>query len=57
MSGEVEDISINLLNRKVIVKTGSIENDEEKVTVKKLKSSNMVTIGDIGEAWEYMPEY
>ncbi len=57
MSGEIRNVSANYLNRKVVIKTGSIESDVDKVTTKKLKSGDVVTIEDIGEPWAFEPEY
>lgn len=55
MSGEVTETSINLLTRKVIIKTGSIENDEVKTTTRKLKAGQPVTIADVGDGALYDP--
>lgn len=57
MSGEIEDVSANFLNRKVIIKTGTMESDTEKSTTKRLKSASAVTIGDIDDPWVFAPEY
>ena len=57
MSGEIKNVSANYLNRKVVIKTGSIESDVDKVTTKRLKSGGVVTIEDIGEPFAFEPQY
>lgn len=57
MSGETRDVSVNYLNRKVIIKTGSIETDADKTSTKKLKSADVVTLDDVGEPWAFEPAY
>ena len=57
-SGAVDEVSINLLTGKVIVKTGNISEDEMKTTVKKLRKNPVLTIDDLGEAGErFDPRY
>jgi hypothetical protein len=57
MSGEIKNVSVNYLNRKVVIKTGSIESDVDKVTTGKLKSAKIITIDDVSEPWAFEPEY
>ena len=57
MSGEIKNVSANYLKRKVVIKTGSIESDVDKVTTKRLKSGKVVTIEDVGEPFAFEPQY
>ena len=57
MSGAVETVSANFLNRKVIIKTGTIESDAEKTETRKLKSGEAVLIQDIEDPWAFSPAY
>ena len=55
MTGVMTETSVNLLTRKVIIKTGSIENDEVKTSTRKLKAGQPVTIADVGDGAAYDP--
>ena len=57
MSGEIETVSANFLNRKVIVKTGLISEDTGKTVTKRLKSAKVVHISDIEDPRAFAPEY
>ena len=57
MSGEIETVSANFLNRKVIVKTGLISEDTGKTVTKMLKPAKVVHIPDIEDPWAFAPEY
>ena len=57
MSGKIETVSANFLNRKVIVKTGLISEDTGKTVTKKLKPAKVVHIPDIEDPWAFAPEY
>jgi hypothetical protein len=57
MSGETEELSINYLNGKVTVKTGSIGSDEVKMTTKKLNNRMPVWLEDIGNGLMYAVKY
>ena len=48
-SGDINEVSINLLTGKVILKTGHISQDESKVTARKLKKKPNLTIEDVGD--------
>lgn len=57
MSGESEEVSINYLTGKVIVKTGSMESDATTDRVKRLKSKKPVYLEDVGDGMMYQPQY
>ena len=57
MSGKIETVSANFLNRKVIIKTGSISEDTDKTVTKRLKSAKVVHISDIEDPRAFAPEY
>lgn len=57
MSGATEDLSVNFLNGKVIIKTGSIESDAEKAVTRRLKKKVSLTLEDVGNGMMYEPEY
>jgi hypothetical protein len=57
-SGDISEVSINLLTGRVEVGTGNISEDETKTEVKKLKDKPVLTIADLGVAGErFTPQY
>lgn len=55
--GSQEEVSINYLAGKIKIATGSIEDDQLKVTWRKLKKAPLLKIADIGDGLEFEPKY
>lgn len=56
-TGVTDEVSINYLTRNVVIKTGTIENDEEKTITRKLRKSVIPNIDQMGEGLVFEPEY
>ena len=56
-SGRINDVSINLLTGKVVIKVGSISDDKDKTTVSTLKKNPVLRIGDVGDGSGFAPQY
>ncbi|MDH3743219.1 MAG: hypothetical protein OER56_16635, partial [Hyphomicrobiales bacterium] len=54
-SGETTDVSVNYLNRKAKVATGSIENDIVKTKWSRLPKQPLLTIQQVGNGLEFEP--
>jgi hypothetical protein len=54
-SGEIHEVSVNYSTGKVEIATGNIENDDKKITTKKLRKGKSPTIDSIGDGLEFDP--
>jgi hypothetical protein len=56
-TGVTEEVSINYLTRKVVIKTGTFDNGEVKIITRKLRKSVIPNIDQVGEGLVFEPEY
>ena len=54
-TGEMVEVSINLLTRRMRTATGSIESDEERVRWSRIPAGSLPTLDEIGDGLDYDP--
>ena len=55
-SGETEEVSINYLTGKKILKTGSIENDKQKVSESRIANKPLIDLTAIDDGLMFDPD-